>query len=377
MLDAIVLGLGVMGGAALHRMALAGLRVRGLDRFDVPNAMGSSHGGTRVTRKAYYEDPRYVPLLHRSWDLFRELERERGETLLVQTGGLYFGEPGSLGLEGVERTVREHALAHERLDAAAIRRRFPMFAPADDDVGIFEEAAGALLAERCVAAQIELAIAAGAEARARERATAIEIGAAGVRVTTDRGVHEAERLVLATGAWTKDGLVELELPLIVERQVQLWLAPRDRALFTIERMPVFMRFGADGAFYGLPPLALPGVKVCRHHGGEHTRADALDRSLRPADEDDVRAFVRRHVPLADGALLGARVCMYTSTPDEHFVVGVHPVHPRVLVMAGFSGHGFKLAPALGEAIAELATRGASTHDLSLFDPSRFSARSAP
>ncbi|MFO0686174.1 MAG: N-methyl-L-tryptophan oxidase [Sandaracinus sp.] len=372
-LDAIVLGLGVMGSAALHRMAKAGLRVAGIDRFDVPNAMGSSHGGTRVTRKAYFEDARYVPLLERSWALVAEMEKERGETLLLRTGGLYFGAAESAGVRASLEAARRHGLAHEWLDASAIRRRFPMFAPEDGEAGVFEDDAGILFAEKLVTAQIELALAAGASVHARERATHVELGAGGVRVTTDRGAHHAERLVVALGPWWNEpleGLPPLAIPLRVERQVQLWLAPRAPELFAPERMPVFLRFGEPTAFYGLPRAVWPGVKICRHHGGETTRPDALDRDLRESDEAAVRAFVRRTMPLADGPLLGARVCMYTNTPDENFVVGVHPAHARVLVMAGFSGHGFKLAPAMGELVAELATRGATELDASLFDPSR-------
>ncbi len=372
-LDAIVLGLGVMGSAALHRMAKAGLRVRGIDRFDVPNAMGSSHGGTRVTRKAYFEDARYVPLLERSWALVAEMEKEHAQTLLVRTGGLYFGAADSPGVRASLEAARRHGLAHEWLDASAIRRRFPMFAPEDGDAGVFEDDAGILLAEKVVIAQLELALAAGASVHARERSVRIELGAGGVRVTTDRGVHEAERIVVALGPWWSEpleGLPPLAIPMRVERQVQLWLAPRSPELFEPARMPVFLRFGAPTAFYGLPRAALPGVKICRHHGGETARPDVLDRELRAEDEIAVRAFVRRTMPLADGPLLGARVCMYTNTPDENFVVGVHPAHARVLVMAGFSGHGFKLAPAMGELVAELATRGKTTLDASLFDPAR-------
>lgn len=379
MLDTIVLGLGVMGSAALHRLALAGQRVRGIERFDVPNAMGSSHGGTRVTRKAYFEDARYVPLLERSWTLVREMESARGEELLRRTGGLYFGAAGASGVIASRDAARAHGLAHEWLDASAIRSRFPMFAPDDDDAGVFEHDAGVLFAEKMVAAQVELAIAAGADVRARERATRVEISREGVRVTTDRGVHEADRLVVALGPWMSEplaGFSPLPIPLRVERQVQLWLAPRDPSLFTPDRMPVFLRFGAHDAFYGLPSLVHPGVKVCQHHGGERAAPDTLDRSPRDSDEAPVRTFVRRYMPMADAALLGARVCMYTNTPDEHFVVGVHPEHDRVLVMAGFSGHGFKMAPALGELIAELATRGTTTLDASFFDPKRVALASA-
>lgn len=371
--DAIVLGLGVMGTAALHRLALAGERVLGIERFAIPHDRGSSHGGTRVTRKAYFEDARYVPLLERSWTLVREMEVARSETLLVRTGGLYFGPEGSPGVLASYEAARTHGLAHEWLDAAAIRSRYPMFTPDDGDAGVFEHDAGILFAERMVEAQAALAREAGAALRVGERATRVVLGEAGVRVETDRGSHDAERLVLALGPWTPEalpGLPPFPVPLRVERQVQLWLTPRDPALFAPGRMPVFLRFGGAHAFYGLPIAVHEGVKVCQHHGGVTASPDALDRTLHAEDEAGVRAFVRRHLPAADGAVASARVCMYTSTPDEHFVVGVHPSHDRVLVMAGFSGHGFKLAPAMGELIAELVTRGTTTLDASLFDPRR-------
>ncbi len=369
-LDALVLGLGVMGGAALHRLALTGARVRGIDRFEPPHALGSSHGGTRVTRKSYFEGARYVPLLHRSWTLFREMEQQRKETLLVRTGGLYFGPPAHAGVGGALKAASEHGLAHERLDASAIRRRFPMFAPADDDEGLFEDEAGVLLAEKCVRAQLALAVEAGAEIRTGERASQVELGEHGVRITTDRGVHEAERLVLATGAWMPDGLVPVPMRLVIERQVQLYFAARTPALFTPERMPVFLRFGDGDAFYGLPELELPGVKVSGHHGGTQTTADAIDRTPREDDEKRVRAFVRRHLPEADGPLIDARVCMYANTKDEDFMVGVHPSHPRVVLMGGFSGHGFKLAPAMGELVSDLVTKGTTALDAAMFDPRR-------
>ena len=294
MLDAIVLGLGVMGSAALHRLALAGQRVRGIERFDVPSAMGSSHGGTRVTRKAYFEDARYVPLLERSWQLVREMEAARNETLLVKTGGLYFGPAGSPSVQASYEAARTHGLEHEWLDASAIRSRFPMFSPEEGDAGVLESDAGVLLAEKVVTAQVELARAAGADVRTNERALRVELGAEGVRVTTDRGVHEADRLVMALGPWTPEGiegLPSIAIPLRVERQVQLWLAPQNPSLFMPDRMPVFLRFGETTAFYGLPTAVYPGVKVCRHHGGVGATPDTLDRELRAEDEASVRAFV--------------------------------------------------------------------------------------
>jgi sarcosine oxidase len=372
--DVIVVGVGVVGAATLAELGERGARALGIERFDVPHALGSSHGATRVIRKAYFESSAYVPLLERSWAKWEAL----GEGLLVRTGALHLGPSDHPCIEGVRRSAREHALAAEELDAGEIERRFPAFRPAEDDVGIFERDGGFLLAERCVSALVENAIARGATIHARERVVAIDVSSAGVRVTTDRDAYDAERVVLACGAWSEGDACPLPIPvpLAIERQVQLWLAPRDPALVEADRMPVFVRFGQSGCFYGIPRAVVPGVKVCRHHGGARTRAERLDREVHPADEVPVRDFVRAHLPAADGPLLAARVCMYTNTPDDHFVIGPHPAHgERVVIACGLSGHGFKLAPAIAEIVSEHVL-GDRTRPLPLFDPARFTSARA-
>jgi len=374
--DVIVVGLGVMGAAALERLAARGLTVVGVERFDVPHAQGSSHGGTRVIRKAYYESPRYVPHLHWSWDAWRRLERDLGTTLLVQTGGLHFGPADHPELAAVLESAREHGLPHELLGARAIADRFPMIVPDAGDMGLLEVEAGCLLAERCVSGLVERALAQGATVLARERVTAIDLEGADVVVRTSRRTLSAPRIVMAVGPWWPEAApLPAPAPLAVERQVQLWFAGASRdALVALVpgRMPVFLRFG-DDLFYGMPfvreggPL---GIKVCAHHGGAAAHPERLDRELGEADEARVRAFVARHLPAADGPLLGARVCMYTNTPDHHFVVGAHPADARVIVAAGFSGHGFKLAPSVGELCARAVSEGVAAPE-PLFDPARF------
>jgi sarcosine oxidase len=371
--DVIVIGVGVIGAAALDALAGRGRRVLGLDRFDIPNVVGSSHGGTRVIRMAYFEGQDYVPLLQRSWRAWEALAAWRGERLLRRTGILHFGpEPM---LRSVLACARERGLAHTAVDAAEIAARWPAFTPAADDAGIYEDDGGVLFAERCVSALVDRAVARGAEVRARQRVVAIEPGPAGVVVRTATETLCADRVVLAVGAWSEGDACPLPmaLPLRIDRQVQLWFGARAPALVGPDRLPAFLRFSDDGVFYGMAQMELPGVKVCEHFGGEATRADALDRDLRLSDEARVRAFVRAHLPAADGPLLGARVCMYTTTPDENFVIGAHPDHPeRVVVAAGFSGHGFKLAPAVGELVADCVDGDGAAVPL-IFDPRRFSA----
>lgn len=369
--DAIVIGLGVMGAASLAELAARGKKTLGIERFDIAHPHGSSHGATRVIRKAYFEDPAYVPLLHRAWERWEALSARTSAPLLVRTGALYFGPEDHAGIVGVRASAREHGLAVEELDAPQIAQRFPALRPAPSDVGILEADGGFLRAERGVSVLVEAAMDDGATVKTRERVVGVDVGDAGVRVTTDQGAYESERLVLAVGAWSEGDASPLPIPvpLTVERQVQVWLHPRAPEVVSPQRMPVFLRFG-DECFYGLPLEGVPGVKVCRHHGGETTRAELLDRTISDDDLAPVTAFVRAHVPGADGPVLAAQVCMYTNTPDEHFVIGPHPDVPeRVTIACGFSGHGFKLAPVVGELVADVVIDGAPPP--AIFRPDRF------
>jgi len=370
--DVIVIGLGAAGSAAARHLAHRGQRVLGFDRHGVPNDLGSSHGQSRVIRTAYFEDPAYVPLLRRAWKLWEELEAETGRALLQRTGALNIGPADHPAIRGVREAVREHDLAHEVLDEGALAHRHPAFAPGPGDIAIFEEDAGILSPERCIAAHAESARRAGAELRESEAVIGVEATADGFEVRTGESKHHAMRLVLAAGAWlTSDALsFGRDLPLSVERQMQLWFRAPDGSDFTPGRLPVFVHFVTDRAFYGLPDVG-DGVKVCRHHGGEAASPDDLDRPLREADVQDVRDYLRAHMGALDGEPIDSRACMYTNTPDDHFLVGPHPGHPKAVLLGGFSGHGFKLASVMGEIAADLAIEGRTAHRTALFAPSRF------
>jgi sarcosine oxidase len=369
--DAIVMGLGAMGAAAARALARRKLSVVGIDQADIPNQLGSSHGRSRIIRRAYFEDASYVPLLHRAYELWDELAAECAEPLLYRTGCLTMGPARNPAVAGAESAAIEHGLAYERLDVDSMVRRFPGVAPGADYIGVYEAEAGFLVAERCVAVLAEGAVRAGATLFGRQRVSRVELDDV-VRVVTDAGRFEAGALAVCTGAWLAGAgaPLGLSIPLEVERQVQIWLAPRKPALFRPGTMPVVIRADDDGKFYSLPMHDHPGVKVGRHHGGARTAADRLDRTLRASDEQVVRRFVRAYLPEADGPLVAAHVCMYTNTPDRHFVVGPHPAYDSVVVAGGFSGHGFKFAPVIGEIIADLVTTGETSHNIELFDPSR-------
>ena len=375
--DVLVLGLGGMGAAALAHLASRGLGVVGVDRDAPPSLRGSSVGETRVIRKAYAEDARYVPLLVRAYALWEELEARAGRRLFTRVGCLNLGPAGHPAIRGVLESVERHALPHQRLTDAEVRARFSVV-PEPGDLGVFEEDAGYLAVEACTQAHLSWATACGARIQ-QARVTGLDVTASSVRATLDDGASlTADRAVVAVGPWLASvpafHALTGGLPLVVERQVQLWFQPRDRDAASAPALPAFIHFVEGGPFYGIPldaSHASPAVKVCRHHGGEETTADSLDRTVGPRDEAAVRGYMRAHLPAADGPLLRSRVCMYTNTPDEHFVVGSLARAPHVAVLGGFSGHGYKMAPVMGEIAADLVQRGESAFDLGMFAPGRF------
>lgn len=365
--DVAIVGLGAMGSAAAFELSRRGADVIGFDRFTPPHASGSSHGETRIIREAYFEDPVYVPMVQRAFELWRELERLSGAALLEQTGGLMIGAPGSDLVEGALRSARVHGLQHALLSASDIRARFPVLNPQPDMVGVWEPRAGMLEPEACVGAHLEQARHRGATLRFDEPVSRWQAQDGHVSVFTERGRYRAKQLIISAGAWVASLLPEMRLPFRIERQVLHWFEPvGDADSFSSKRCPIHLWQFDDGRFfYGFPDRGA-GVKVAFHHGGETTTADDVRREVTPAEVDEVRAAVRRFVPAADGRVLASSVCLYTNTPDEHFWIDRHPERPNVLVASPCSGHGFKFAPVIGEILADLAEQRQARFDLSLF-----------
>lgn len=370
--DVVIVGLGAMGSATALTLARRGLRVAGFDRFHPPHRFGSSHGRSRIIREAYYESPIYVPLVQRAHTLWHALERDSGRSLFTRTGGLMLGRPEGELVSGTRRSVAEHGLPCEQLDAAAIRRRFPAFRVEPDTIGILEPRAGFLDPEACVESCLTLAIAAGAELHFDAAVAGWRRDGDGLVVDTAAGPVRAGSVVLAAGAWLGALGGGAGLPLTVTRQVMHWFRPAgDPALFGPARMPVFIWEWEPGRMiYGFPDVG-DGFKVARHHEGAIVAADGVDRSVGAGEVAEMREIVRRCFPAADGPPLESAVCLYTSTPDHHFVLGPHPEEPRVILASPCSGHGFKFAPAIAEAIADLVTGRSPGEDLSLFSPARF------
>lgn len=256
--DVIVVGVGAMGSAACYHLARRGQRVLGLERFDIPHGMGSSHGVNRIIRLAYYEDPSYVPLLRRAYALWRELETGFGEQLLYITGSIDASEADGWVFQRSLESCELHGLPHEVLTTAQLRERFPAYHLPDGHLALLQPDGGFVASERAIVAHVEGAIEAGAEIHGREAVRGWELTAGGVRVETDRGSYEAERLVLSAGAWMGELIPRLRPLLKPERQVLAWYQPTSPARFRPDVFPVFNLADGEERYYGFPVFDSPG-----------------------------------------------------------------------------------------------------------------------
>ena len=372
--DVAVLGLGAMGSAALAHVAGRGLSAVGIERFGPAHDRGSSHGKTRIIRQAYCEDPAYVPLLLRAYELWEQLERDNTEPLWFPTGGLYAGPASRPTIAGTLEAARIHGLRCEVLSPAEGRARFPQIVLREGETLVFEPAVAALFPERCVLAHLRLAVSRGAEARFGLAVDSLESTSAGFVLEVGGERLTAERLVVTAGAWL-GGLAHSAWPVRIERNLQHWFAPQTAsdASFAPGAFPIFMVDRPDfpRMFYGFPDFG-DGVKIAFHHSDRIAPVpEDLDRIVSRREVDEVEAALKSWAPAAAGAHLDSVACMYTMTPDEHFILGEHPALPGAIVAGGFSGHGFKFSSVVGEIVADLVVHGSTAHPIALFDPVRF------
>ena len=368
--EIIVIGLGGMGSAALLELARRGVSALGIEQFDIGHDRGSTHGETRLIRRAYYEHPDYVPLVDESFRKWAQLEAECGQRLFFKSGLFLAGPPEGELISGTRLAARLHRLDIESVRSDQCGERFPLFVPAENMEVMFEPDAGFLLVEQCVRTSIQLAEAHGAAVAPGTVVRRWRQDGGSYEVETSGETYRCERLIVCGGPWTDRMLADLALPLEVRRKVVLWYAVHDDRYSFDNGFPVF-GFDVDGGFfYGFPCIDGRTLKVCEHTGGETADPDHLDRSLHQPDAARVRAFADRHLVGLDQTLVKHSVCMYTMSPDQHFIIDRHPLDPHVSFVAGLSGHGFKFAPVIGSALADLALGEAPPPNFAFFSLSR-------
>lgn len=371
--DVIVLGTGGFGSGAACHLARRGLRVLGLDRFGPAHDEGSSHGETRIIRKAYFEHPDYVPLLLRAYDLWADLEAESQQQLFWKCGLMLAGLPDSEAISGARLSARQHGLTIENLSASAASNRWPGFrVPESFDV-VFEPDAGFLKVEDCVRTHLDRAVAHGATLLFDDPVVSWSSTGREVRVRTATREFVASSLVITAGSWAASVLADLKLPLQVLRKPVLWFETTSPAYNLDASMPTFYFEMSTGTFYGFPSLDGQVVKAAQHSGGELV-ADPLlvDRELHDADVRPIANFLRTCLPGVRPQPARHSTCLYTVTPDRHFIVDRHPEFPNVVIGCGFSGHGFKFTSVLGSVFADLATTGCTELPIDFLSLNRLS-----
>jgi sarcosine oxidase len=356
--DVVVLGIGGFGSAACCHAARRGANVLGLEQFTPAHDRGSSHGETRIIRQAYFEHADYVPLLLRAYDLWRDLERQTERRLLTQAGLLISGPADRTAVPGTKQAARQHQLPLEEMSAEEAQRRFPQFRFPDDHEVVFEAAAGYLAVEECTRAHMELAERLGADLRFQTPAASWESDGRTVTVRTDREKFHGKTLILTAGPWAARCLGGLDVPLRVVRKYVGWFPVRPERADVCRGGPTFFFELGERQFYGFPSLDGRTMKMAEHTGGQTVDdPHVVERGQSPQDVAPMAKFVERCLPAVEPTPVRHSVCMYTLTPDHHFIVDRHPHFENVFVACGFSGHGYKFTPVLGDVLAELALTG--------------------
>lgn len=374
--DMIVLGSGGVGSATIYYLSKAGFKVLGIDQFHMAHDRGSSHGQTRAIRQAYFEHPQYVPLIKRSYELWRDLEKDSGQNLFSEIGVLEIGPADGIVLPGVIKSAREHNLPIERLEREEVLRRFPQLLVPEGMEAVFEPTGGFLNVESCIQAYLKRAQNNGAELIFDTKVLNWEKNGASIKVTTQNETYSSDKMVVCAGAWTGEILPEIKKYLTIKRKCLFWYGLKreyENNYFSDAGMPVFLYELPSGVFYGFPALDETGLKVAMHSGGEKVLDPTLvDRTIKASDHKMVDSFVKDHLPgVADSLILNAKTCMYTMSPDEHFILDYYSSDRDIAFVTGLSGHGFKFASVLGECLAKMAVNTPLDLPTSCFKFNRF------
>ena len=362
--DVIVVGVGGMGSTTCYHLAKRGLKVLGLEQFDIPHGYGSSHGQTRIIRLAYFEHPSYVPLLRRGYQLWEEIEQVSGENLLYKVGSLDIGASDSEVFANSLSSCKLHNIPYQILTGSEVNKRFPGYNVPNEYNALYQEDGGFLVPERAITAFVHSAHRHGAEIRAREKVVQWKSTKGIIQVKSDRGNYEAKELVITAGAWSSGLLPALSGLAVPERQVLAWFQPQEPALFQPDVFPVFVMQVKEDLYYGFPTYGIPGFKFGKfRHLKEVVEPDDYNREPNAKDEEVLRAFSAQMFPKGNGPVMSLKTCMFTNSPDGHFILDVHPEYSNVSLAAGFSGHGYKFASVIGEIMADLATEKTTRHPI--------------
>jgi len=371
----IILGSGGVGSSAAYHLSRAGKSVLALEQFEIGHNRGASHGESRIIRYSY-EKVEYIRMAVQAYKLWAQVEEELGRKLLTKTGGLDLGwpeTPGSQDFQDCIDSLTRENIAHEVIDAKEVRRRFPQFQVPDRVRGLWQADSGVLSPDECVPAIVELARRHGAIVYDNTTVSEIDVESNSVKVVTTSGESfKGKRLIVTPGAWAGEVLRQLgvSIPLTVTCEQYAFFEPADKSSFQPDKFPVFINYGEEPLLYGFPQLDSFGVKVAEHHGGVTTTADARSFEAEPGRLERLAGRMQRLLPGLTPAINKSATCLYTTTPDRHFIIDKLPGRSNVFVGAGFSGHGFKFTIFVGQLLMELATDQKTTCSIDMFNLAR-------
>ena len=369
--DVIIIGLGAMGSAASYYLSKNGVKVLGLDTYEPPHKLGSSHGHTRVIREAYHEGTSYVPIVKRAYELWNELDHEIEDKLILEYGGMYLGDDGKY-LSDAKKSAKKYDIPIKEFSSKEIKEKYNILNPPNNFKGLLENRSGAVFPEKAISNFLSKSINNGSSHNYNEKVIGWEKQSKFYKVETDKNNYFAEKLIFSSGAWIKNLVPSLKLPVKIERQVLFWFDPiKDKDRFHYSNMPNTGWDLDNGMeFYTQPNIENKGFKVAMHHNGKFISENDLNRESNADDLSIVKNFLEEYIPLANGKLIDSRVCVYTNTPDFDFIIDFYPNDENIIICSPCSGHGFKFTPAIGEICSELVINNGTNYDLSEFSIKR-------
>jgi len=369
--DVIIIGLGAMGSAASYYLSKNGVKVLGLDTYEPPHKLGSSHGHTRVIREAYHEGTSYVPIVKRAYELWNELDHEIEDKLILEYGGMYLGDDGKY-LSDAKKSAKKYDIPIKEFSSKEIKEKYNILNPPNNFKGLLENRSGAVFPEKAISNFLSKSINNGSSHNYNEKVIGWGKQSKFYKVETDKNNYFAEKLIFSSGAWIKNLVPSLKLPVKIERQVLFWFDPiKDKDKFHYSNMPNTGWDLDNGMeFYTQPNIENKGFKVAMHHNGKFISENDLNRESNADDLSIVKNFLEEYIPLANGKLIDSRVCVYTNTPDFDFIIDFYPNDENIIICSPCSGHGFKFTPAIGEICSELVINNGTNYDLSEFSIKR-------
>jgi sarcosine oxidase len=380
--DVIVIGVGSMGSSACYYLSKRGYKVLGIEQFNIPHEFGSHAGQSRIIRKAYFENPHYVPLLERAYENWKELEQETGTQIYFPTGLVYFGSKGDLLIKGVKQSASLYNIKVDTLNDHETVERFPAFKIPGDFETLVEPDAGFVTPEKSIKLYSGQAIKKGAEIHKQEKVLNWEKDGSGIKVTTDKNIYRSNRLIITAGAWAGKIIPTISGRLKITRQFIAWIKPRNWNKFILDQFPCWLLADDEkpGCYYGFPVLpetefgAPIGLKLAHHYPAAIVDPDNVNREVTSEDEMNLRYVLDKYLPDCFESFLSYKICLYTNSPDEDFIIDKLPGYENLVTVAtGFSGHGFKFASVVGEVLADLAIKGNTHLPIDFLRVGRFSS----